>query len=213
VAETLAYDDLPAGSDLAREFTAHGGVTITAAVREPSARALCWARRRAVPRAVLITALALTGVIVVGALMLRQTGGGLSLRYLPTVIFPLLGVLAAAVFLLAWQVSASRCIDALHESRRQVTIISADPTTLRIQSDGPFGPQSHAIPASRVRDIRLAWSPEADWHSMHRRLLHLKLEDGDVIALLPGRDESELAWVAGTLRRVLAVPQEVVPLR
>jgi hypothetical protein len=206
----LAYDDLPAGSDLAREFTPDGGITITAAVREPSPRALRWARRRAVPRATLITALTLAGVIVVGALMLRQARPGLSLWYLPVVIFPLLGLLSAAIFLLAWHASASRCIDALHQARRQVTIISADPTTLRIQSDGAFGPQSHTIPAACVQAVQLVWNPESDWYSMHRQLLHVKLDDGGVIALLPGRDESELVWVAAVLQRALGVPQRVI---
>src|SRR5690242_13941429 len=77
VPEPLAYDDLPAGSDLAREFTPEGGVTITAAIREPSDRAIRWARRRAVPRAALISALALAGVIALAALVLRQARPGL----------------------------------------------------------------------------------------------------------------------------------------
>ena len=211
--ELLAYDDLPAGSDLAREFAPDGGVTITAAIREPSGRAIRWARRRAVPRAALITVLALAGVIAIGALVLRQARSGLSLRYLPAVVFPLLGLLSAAIFLLAWHATASRCIDALHESRRQVTIISADPNTLRVQSGGPFGPQSHDIPAPRVRAVRLSWNPETDWHSMHRRVLEVALDDSTSITLFPGRDDSELTWIAATLRRVLSVPQQVAPLR
>ena len=39
---TLSYDPLPPGSDLSLELTADG-VTIAAAAREPSARALRWA--------------------------------------------------------------------------------------------------------------------------------------------------------------------------
>jgi hypothetical protein len=197
-APLLAYDDLPPGSDLGREFTAEG-VVITAARAAPSARAIRWARRRAAGRAARDTAalLALVG------LWLWLMAPPQPIRSLTAVVYPLVGLLAASIFLLAWQGRSAQCIDALRIARRQATVIVADAERLRIETEGPFGALSESVEAARVGAVEVAQIEGKAWFAMDRSVLRVTLVDGRALDLLRGRDESELAWVASMLRRAV----------
>jgi hypothetical protein len=206
---TLTYDDLPLGSDLAHEFADGGGVTITAAVREPSARAVRWVRRRAAARAAGDTAIAAVVGLALFLLLPLYTPRQ-RFEPLPLAVYPLLGVLGAAVYLMAWQIRFGHCRDALDVARRQVTVITADAASLRVETDGPMGAHSHRTSASDVVGVTSVAQAKQPWHSMRRHVVRITLIGGREIDLLAGRDESELAWAAAVLRRALNAPSPVV---
>jgi hypothetical protein len=195
----LAYDDLPPGSDLCREFTANG-VTITAACAAPSLRAIRWARRRAVPPA----ARDATALLALLSLWIWLMAPPQPIRSLAPVVYPLIGLLVASVFLLAWQGRSAQCIDALRLAQRQATLIIADAQRLRIESDGPLGTQSHSLAAESIRGLNVQ-QQDKPWFAMDRRVLRVTLEDGRCIDLLAGRDDSELAWASSVLRQAIGL--------
>jgi hypothetical protein len=200
-APLLAYDDLPPGSDLCREFTANG-VTITAACEAPSSRAIRWARRRAVPPAARDT----TALLALLGLWIWLMAPPQPIRSLAPAVYPLLGLLAGSIFLLAWQGRSAQSIDALRIARRQATLIAADAQMLRIESEGPFGAQSHSLAATSIRGLNVQ-QQDRPWFTMDRRVLRVTLEDGRCIDLLAGRDDSELAWATSVLRQAIGIAE------
>jgi hypothetical protein len=203
-APLLAYDDLPPGSDLGREFTS-GGVVITAACAAPSVRAMRWARRRAAGRAARDTA----GLLALMGLWLWLMAPPQPIASLTPVVYPLVGLLAGSIFLLAWQGRSAQCIDALRIARRQATLIVADVQRLRIETDGPFGALSRSDETSKVRGVEVARFEGKAWFAMDRWVVRVTLEDGTALDLLQGRDESELSCIVSLMRRALGIVREI----
>jgi hypothetical protein len=100
---SLEYDDLPAGSDLRREYRP-AGVSIAVGGAEPSQRALRVARQREALRAGFDTAVALCIILALGVLLLpNDVPRRVRLANLPIAVYPLFGLFGAALYLLFWR--------------------------------------------------------------------------------------------------------------
>ena len=114
----------------------------------------------------------------------------------------------ALVALVAW-VRYGVLLEALQAGRRQATIMAITPTGLLVETSGPFGAAGHDIDADRVRDAVVERVALRDLRGVNRRVhvVVIHLTNGRKIRLLPGRNRSELRWVAGTICRTLGVPR------
>ena len=202
---TLAYDALPAGSDLTRELTADG-VTITAAIREPSARSIRFIRRAAAFRAIPDCVLGVGIIAFVLMMLLEQLNRGASIS---PIVYPILSVFIAAIYLLAWKTRFDTAIDLLNVARSQMTILHGTENELRIELNGPRGAASHRVEASEIVGIHPAPMTFGRWWTAELPVLRIDLRDDYFIDLLPGRDDAELEAVAAILRNVLSVPENV----
>jgi hypothetical protein len=196
----LAYDDLPAGSDLRRAFGPDGSVTVTAPAGDPSP-----ASRRSMARTNAISGAAFSAGIMAVALWvawplvarldfpLRVTAMGLGV------------VLAGGVFLLAWKVWYGADFDLVATARREAAVLHADARGLLIETAGPEGPQSVEVPASEVLRISVV-----GWRFNRPPIPHIKLErpHAPTLRLLTGRDPAELRWVVATLIHALGLSEE-----
>ncbi len=201
----LAYDSLPEGSDLSCEVTTEG-VRITAANIEPSARSIRLARRAAAFRAIPDTLFGVTGTTFVVMFLYESVNRGRGFS-LPAVIFPIIAVFVAAVYLLAWKGRSDAAIDLLHQARSESTVLFADSNELRIEIDGPRGSIHKQFNASSIVAISRAPITFSHWWSAKLPTLRIVLKDARLIDVLPGRDEAELQVVAAILRHALAVPE------
>ena len=205
----LAYDPLPEGSDLSCEITAEG-VRIAAAIQEPSARSIRFARRSAAFRAIPDSLFGVTGTTFVVMFLYESVNRGRGFS-LPAVIFPIIAVFIAAVYLLAWKGRSDAAIDLLHQARRERTVLFADSNELRIEIDGPRGSIHKQFDASSLTAISRAPITFSHWWNARLPTLRIILKDAAPIDVLPGRDEAELQAVAAILRHALAVPEKVLP--
>lgn len=205
---TLAYDALPAGSDLSRELTADG-VTITASVREPSARSIRFIRRRAAVRAIPDCVIGVTIASLVVLLLLVQLNRRPNL---PPLVFPIIAVFIAAIYLLAWKARFDTAINLLNDACSHLTHLVATAQELEIEIQGPRSSISRQIAASHILEIRPAPMSFRLWWAATLPVLRITLQDAEPIDVLPGRDEAELEAVAAMLRRALRVPEPVVKL-
>ena len=198
----LVYDELPAGSDLRREFGADGSVTITAPAGEPSGAA-----RRAAAHSTGLSSAGLCGLMLLLLLWpalpvfesVRRLDAGL--RALATVLFTLF---CGGVFLLVWKVRYGKWLDLLVEARREAVVVHADRRRLLIEIAGPRGNHSFDLPADQIRRISIGGDQRRLAEPVS--LVKLELADGSVIPLLAGRHRAELTWAAATLTEALAVP-------
>ncbi len=205
---TLAYDALPAGSDLSWQLDIES-VTITASIGDPSARSIRFIRRSAAFRAIPDC---VVGVAITSAVSLMLFAKAARGPNLPPIVFPIIAVFVAAIYLLAWKGRFDAGMDLLNEARSQVTILFANSTELRIEVGGPLGCVSSRINASRIVEILPAPITFRCWWAARLPALRLVLKDAEPIDVLPGRDQAELQAVAAMLRRVLAVPERVAIL-
>jgi hypothetical protein len=196
----LAYDELPAGSDLRREFGPDGSVTITAPAGEPSP-----ALRRSMARDTAIYGAAFCAgpmaVLLWAAWPLvarldfprRVTAMGLGV------------VLAGGIFLLVWKVWYGAHFDLVAKARREAAVLHADARGLLIETTGPEGPQSVEVPASEAIRISVV-----GWRFNRVPIPHIRIErpHAPAVRLLTGRDPAELRWVAATLAQALGRPDE-----
>ena len=194
----MAYDELPEGSALRRDYDGRGGVTITAPAGELSAPV-----RRAALRSAMVSALLASAacLLVVGYLVLdaaRSNRFDPALRGAAAVA---LAVLAGGVFLFVWLTRYSMLSDALADARRCSSVLHADATRLLVETVTTSGPESIDLPADRI----LAVNP-ADVRARGRRAapvqvpcLAVTLRDGRVHHLLHGHHPAELRWVGVTL--------------
>jgi len=205
---TLAYDALPAGSDLSHELTSDG-VTITAAIREPSARSIRYIRRRAALRAIPDCIIGATIASLVILLLLVQLNRRPNL---PPFVFPIIAVFIAAIYLLAWKARFDTAIDMLNDARSQLTLLTATAQELQIEIQRPHNPITRQIAASLISDIRPAPMSFHHWWAATLPVLRITLQNAEPIDVLPGRDEAELQAVAAMLRRALSLPEKVINL-
>jgi hypothetical protein len=197
----LTYDTFPAHSSLRREVS-NGSITITAAAEEPGPHA----RRVELQRAALSGALLSCGLLIAFVLAVASTYVA-HRRYMGFWLFVVLVaafvVFCAALFLLMWRAAYAARLEKLERAMKQTTILVASPGRLLVETAGPFGQASHDLCTgvggpSHLIDFRLG---TLGWH----HCLAIVLATGQVVRVLPGRDEAELRWVARTLRGAVGV--------
>jgi hypothetical protein len=196
----LAYDELPVGSDLRREYSADGAVTITAPAGEPSAAA-----RRAAAHSTGLSTAALCALLLVlliwPALPLVERVRRLDAGLRPLVMV-LLALFVGGVFLLVWKVRYGAWLDLMTEARREAVILHADRSRLLIEIAGPNREQSFDLRAERIRCIRAGGAGRA---APPMAMLTIEVSDGSTLALLVGRHRAELSWVASTVRETMGL--------
>jgi hypothetical protein len=198
---TLAYDDLPAGSDIRREFIA-GGVRIAVPAGEAPAETIGEAAKSALAWGAAVSAglvLLAWVVFVYGVRVNRVSGIPLLWARAFFAIF-----CAAVVMLVAW-VRYGVISDAIRAGRSQSTALAAERGRLMVETDGAFGAASHDLPLDRIRSIQVGHGRLQDARGSVRRMSYLGiyLDDGRILVLLPGRSAAELKWVAGAVREAL----------
>ena len=197
----LTYDTFPPHSNLRREVL-NGSIRITAAAEEPGPHA----RRVELQRAALSGALLSCGLLVAFVSAVASTYVA-HRRYMGFWLFCVLVVafvvFCAALFLLMWRAAYAARLEKLERAMKQTTILVASPGRLLVETAGPFGQASHDLCTRtggpyRVIDLRLG---SIGWHNC----LVIVLATGQVVRVLPGRDDAELNWVAGTLRGTVGI--------
>lgn len=198
----LAYDDLPPGSDVRREYDVDGVVRIVIpasdvppAVRRAAAhRAVLWGAAIATP--VLLASL---GVFAYFVRANRIHGVPLAWAVAFFGIFCL-----AMAALIAW-VRYGVLVETAQAARRQMTVLEAAPWGMRIETTGPFGVGSHDVPRARITGLNYGHGRVSDAFGRERRMTRLvvELSGRRNHVLLPGRDMTELRWTASTLARAL----------
>jgi hypothetical protein len=192
----LAYDDLPEGSALRRDFDGHGGVTITAPAGEPSA-----AVRRAVARAALVPAAVASAacLLIVGGVVLRAARANRLDPSLRPAAWLTLVVLAGGVLLFVWLILHLRVSYAIGAARRWSSVLYADAGRLLIETGGPSGPQSVQIETREIASLTVASDQCVP-------CVILMMRNGSARRLLAGHHAAELAWAAAALSQAMRVP-------
>lgn len=197
---TLAYDELPEGSELRRESDGRGGVTITSPAGEVPVSV-----RRAAVRAGLLPAsiAAVVCLLIVGGVVLeagRTNRLEPSLRPAAAVA---LGVLGTAVFLFVWLKYSAMVFYALQHARRQSSVLHAGAGRLFFETAGPLDNSSLEIAATDIAALQVA-------HEMCRSVrvpcLKLVLQNGSSHLLLVGHHLAELRWAATALSAATKAP-------
>jgi hypothetical protein len=207
----LVYDELPAGSDVRREYRGDGTVTITAPAGEPSAASRLAAAQSTGVSSAALCGVALLVVLWVGLTLSPATGLNSGGRALATVLF---AVFCGGVFLLVWKVRYDGRLDLLSKARKQAAVLHATPWRLYVETAGPGGDKSYEIVASDLRRLHVIGEPLcADGAGAAESVPCLKMElaDGATVRLLQGRHPAEIRWVAATLEHSLIVNR--VPLQ
>ena len=202
-APALAYDELPDGSDLSREYDSPGGVTIRAPAGD-----LPTALRRDAARSGILVAGAACGVCLLlgGTLLLQALRRGIdpALRAPAAVA---LGAFCTGVFLLVWWVRYAARTELLSDARRQLTVIHADVERIVVETTGPGGDNSLELPVDRVVALQVTNAPiTAAGGRARLPCLQLRLDDRPPVCLLAGHHEAELRWVAATLSQATGTP-------
>jgi hypothetical protein len=199
-AETLAYDDLPPGSDIRREYDGHS-LQITVPAGEPPAAVIKQAAYDALARGAASSwALLLLAFVAFyfGVRANRISGAALVWAWMLFAVF-----CGALVMLVAW-IRFGLLVDAIRAGRRQATLIAATRERLLIETAGPFGTMSIDLPRERVGGVRSASGAVRDQNERSHRVSFLRI--GDTV-LLPGRERREIEWVAAALRNVLGLTE------
>jgi hypothetical protein len=190
----LTYDTFPPHSSLRREVL-NGSIKITAAAEEPGAHA----RRAALQRAACAGAL-LSGALLAAFVLAIASTYLAHRRYMGFWLFVVLVtafvVFCGALFLLMWRAAYAARLEKLERAMKQTTILVASPGRLLVETAGPFGQASHDI--NQVLDLRRGKLEGLS-------CLEILPATGQRVLVLPGRDESELHWVARTLRGVVGI--------
>ena len=203
LAPTLAYDDLPPGSDIRRSYDGDA-VQMTVPAGEPPLAVLQQAAYEALASgAVSSCALLLLACIVFyfGIRTNRISGVTLTWAWIFFAIF-----CAALVMLVCW-IRYGLLTDGLRAGRRQTTIIAANPQRLLIETAGPFGTASHDLPREAITRIQFVRAPMRDQTGHSHRTCHLQfaLRDGRTLAILPARDPRELHWIMTAIARTMSI--------
>jgi hypothetical protein len=202
----LAYDDLPPGSDIRREYADDGGlVKITVPAGPVPAAA-----RRAVAQAALVSGAvsswaALLLALIVFAYFVRMnrvSGTPLTWAIAFFAVF-----CTAIVGLIAW-VRFGIKLEDLQAGRRQTSVIAVTRDRLLLETTGPFGIAGYDIPRDRLLSVAITRDVLRDADGRGRRLDHLQIQlaGGHHVWSLPGRDRGELTWVARAIGRMMNVP-------
>ncbi len=199
----LAYDDLPPGSDIRREYDGELVKITVPAGEVPSAA------RRAVAQAALVSGAVSSWAFLLLALVVfayfvrinRVTGTPLTWAIAFFAVF-----CTALVALIAW-VRYGMLLEDLQAGRRQATVIAVTPSRLVVETLGPFGAAGHDVPAEEVVAVSVGREIVRDHDGRGRRLerLLIQLAGGGRVMLLPGRDRAELTWVARAVGRATGI--------
>ena len=193
----LTYDNLPSHSRLQREYV-DGVLKITAGSEEPGPLV----RRAALLRAAVPASLICFCTLVVGLAIFGATYEE-HRRYmssaLSAALFIAFVVFCAALLALVWRIQFAARIEAVETALRQTTILAASRGRLIVESSGPFGAVSHDVkfdsPDRALDSILLSRCDDR----FQIGILEIVLKDGARIRVLPGRDDTELRWVANAL--------------
>ena len=112
-------------------------------------------------------------------------------------------VFCAALFMMMWRAAYAARLDKLERAMKQTTLLIASPGRLLIETAGPFGQASYDLCTRvggpcRVTDVQLGSIGN------HACML-IVLASGQLVRVLPGRDDAELDWVARTLRGTVGI--------
>jgi hypothetical protein len=213
----LAYDDLPPGSDLRREYGGGDGVggggnaggddrtvKIIVPAGEPPAPAMKIALYDSFASGTRASwALLLLSFLLFSMGLRNNRISGVSLAW----AWAFFAIFCAALVLLVVWVRYGMTLDAIRIGREQMTILAATPTRLVIETTGPFGVASYNFPRDKLTALTIRRGVLRDDRNLPRRVLHLaiSLADGRTICLLPGRDARELQWVRGTVGETMGL--------
>ena len=201
--QALQYDDLPAGSELRREYDGAGGVTITAPAGELPAPV-----RSAIARAALIPASAALAACVGLAgfglqLIVRDNRLDPELR-LPAIVA--LAIVAGGVFLLVWFTQSSRNAEAAANARQQSTALHATRARLLIESSGPWGNRSAELPVGEIAYVQVVRERlDPTLRTGPIPCVQVQLRNGTRHLLLGGHHPAELRWAAAALSQATGV--------
>jgi hypothetical protein len=201
VPTVLAYDDLPPGSDIRREY--HGElVKITVPAGEPPAAA-----RRAVAQAALVSGAISSWAFLLLALVVfayfvrmnRVIGAPLTWAVAFFAIF-----CTAIVALVSW-VRYRMKLEDVQAGRRQATVMAITPQRLVVETTGPFGSAGHELHGDQIFGVKVRSGTFREARGRGRKLdgLVIQLAGGRRVSLLPGRDATELRWVARAIGRAM----------
>jgi hypothetical protein len=198
---TLAYDDLPPGSDI-RRVTEPDRVQISVPAGEPPRAVVREAALQGFVRGSLFSVPALAIALVVfyqGIHYNDLRGVPLKWAWGFFTIF-----CAAIVMLIAW-ICYGVIIDSIRHARQQATVLAATPARLVIETSGPFGTASYDYARDRIDRFDISAGTLKDDRGRPRRVqwLELRLADGKRVRLLPGRDPGELKWVRGMIVQIM----------
>jgi hypothetical protein len=189
---TLAYDNLPPGSDLALVHTKDNAVTITAPAGNPPAAML-----RVVAQESAVFASLLGAGLVLGVIAFFR--GAIHFDRLPAVLrvwgVVWFAVFCAGLFALLWRLRYAEMKRRLQRARLQSTIVYVSPGRLLIETTGPAGESSHDLPAGDIASITVDRGPRL----ARSATIVLRLKSGKVLKILRGRDERELRWAVETI--------------
>ena len=200
----LAYDELPEGSALRREYDGRGGVTITAPAGElpPSVRRSI-AREGLVPASFALAAC----VVLVGLILFFAARSNRLDPALRTAAVVTLGVLGGGVFLFVWLAHYAMLADAMSLARRQSTVLHADARRILVETKGPAGEESLEVPAESLQSFQVSCAiVDTVRRSAPVPCLQVNLRSDIGPFLLGGHHVAELRWVAATLAEVTGAP-------
>lgn len=194
---TLAYDTLPVGSRIERQFEPDGGVILRVPAHEPGEAA----RRQVVLNAALAAApvSALLVIVCLGLLLFvaaRDWQRWDSMRL--GVVWAAALLFCGALFAMVWRAQFQQRLEHLQTALAQQTVLRASPGRLLVETDGPLGHASHDLRPAPDRPIRFRLArlpPQLDVTCMM-----VIAPDGSMARLLPGLSPAELDWVARTVR-------------
>jgi hypothetical protein len=202
----LAYDDLPPGSDVRREYGADGSVRIIVPAGDVPGPV-----RRAAGHRALVTGAGYAAPVLMGSLAVfvyfvrANRVAGVPLAW--AVAF--FGIFCTAIVALVAWVRYQMLTEAAQAGRRQATILVASRARLLVETSGPFGVAGYDLPRDRVASVWFgSWGRMTDRAGREQRTTHLLigLSDHMAVKLLPGRDVEELRWVAGAIAQALGLP-------
>ena len=200
----LAYDELPAGSTLRRQFDGQGGVTITAPAGEVSESV-----RQQVSRAALLPAAVafVSCVSVIGPIVLHQIRINRIDPQLRSAALLMLGVLATGVFLFVWLIRRSSLWNAVADARRRASILHVTAERMLVEVASPTGEESLELAVSQMLALKVGPAAlDATGTSAAVLCLQVLLRDGRTSLLLGGHHPVELGWVAAAVSETTGVP-------
>jgi hypothetical protein len=209
----LAYDDLPPGSDIRREYAGGAGAGDSAAAREVKITVPAGEPPRAAMKVALFDSFAAGARSSLALLLLAFLLFTIGLRNNRVSGVPLawawafFALFCAALVLLVVWVRYGMTLDAVRVGREQMTVLAATPARLLIETAGPFGVASYDFAREKVLALDVRHGPLRDDRNLPRRVPHVAvaLADGRTILILPGRDVRELRWVCATVRQTMGL--------
>ena len=202
----LAYDDLPPGSDIRREYRGDSLRVTVPAGEPPSSAKRALAQRAMASGAVSSWAFLLLAFVVFAYFVRMNRISGPALTW--AVAF--FAVFCTAIVLLVAWVRYGLMLEDLQAGRRQATVMAITPDRLIAETSGPFGVAGYAWERDHLVAVSVGRAALRDHDGRTRRLERLQVQTagGTRVSLLPGRDRAELVWVARAIGRTIGVRVE-----